>query len=170
MITAIHALLYSEDPPTTRAFLRDVLEWPFVENVESGPGWLIFRSGPSEMGVHPNSWTYEGQTTTVPIHHEISLICDDLPATMKELSEKGAEFSGEPVDYGYGLVTNLRIPAAGEVQLYQPNYQPSYDLPSRGIRRPLFRRIRRSRRLPASIAASGAKHRERSERSNQTTL
>jgi len=47
---------------------------------------------------------------------------------MKELSAKGAEFSGEPVDYGYGLMVHLRIPAAGEVQLYQPNYPPSYDL------------------------------------------
>jgi hypothetical protein len=101
MITALHALLYSDDPPTTRAFL---------------------------LGVHPNSWTYEGQTTTVPIHHELSLICDDLPATMKELSAKGAEFSGEPVDYGYGPMIHLRIPAAGEVQLYQPKYPPSYDL------------------------------------------
>jgi predicted enzyme related to lactoylglutathione lyase len=128
MIIALHALLYSDDPPTTRAFLRDVLGWPFLEHPESGPGWLIFRSGPSELGVHPNSWTYEGQATTVPIHHEISLICDDLAATMKELSAKGAEFSGEPVDYGYGLMINLRIPAAGEVQLYQPNYPPSYDL------------------------------------------
>jgi len=32
MITALHALLYSEDPPTTRAFLRDVLGWPFLEH------------------------------------------------------------------------------------------------------------------------------------------
>ncbi len=114
MITALHALLYSEDPPTTRAFLRDVLGWPFLENPESGPGWLIFRSGPSELGVHPSSWTYAGQTTTLPVHHEISLICDDLAATMEELSAKGAEFSGGPVDYGYGLMINLRIPAAGE--------------------------------------------------------
>ena len=50
---------------------------------------------------------------------------------MEELSAKGAEFSGEPVDYGYGLMINLRIPAAGEVQLYQPSYRPSYDLPER---------------------------------------
>jgi predicted enzyme related to lactoylglutathione lyase len=128
MITALHALLYSDDPPTTRAFLRDVLEWPFLENPKSGPGWLIFRSGPSELGVHPNSWTYQGQTTTVPIHHELSLICDDLAATMKELGAKGAEFNGEPVDYGYGPMIHLRIPAAGEVQLYQPKYPPSYDL------------------------------------------
>jgi len=26
-------------------------------------------------------------------------------------------------------MVNLRIPAAGDVQLYQPNYPPSYDLP-----------------------------------------
>jgi hypothetical protein len=30
---------------------------------------------------------------------------------------------------GYGLVVNLRIPAAGKVQLYQPSYRLSYDLP-----------------------------------------
>jgi hypothetical protein len=33
--------------------------------------------------------------------------------------------AGEPVDYGYGLVVNLRVPAA---QLYEPTYQPSYSL------------------------------------------
>ena len=128
MITALHALLYSEDPPATRAFFRDVLGWPYLEDTNSEPGWLIFRSGPSELGVHPNSWTYGGESTSVPIHHEISLMCDDLAATMTELSAKGAEFGSEPVDNGYGLVVNLRIPAAGEVQLYQPNYRPSYDL------------------------------------------
>jgi hypothetical protein len=46
-----------------------------------------------------------------------------------QLCAKGAEFSGEPVDYGYGLKVNLRIPAAGDIHLYQPNYPPSYDLP-----------------------------------------
>ena len=128
MINALHALLYSEDPPATRAFFRDVLGWPFLEDTNSEPGWLIFRSGPSEIGVHPNSWTYEGESTTVPIHHEVSLMCDDLPATIKELSAKGAEFTGEPIDRGFGLCINLRVPAAGEILLYQPSYSPSYSL------------------------------------------
>ena len=44
MITALHALLYSEDPPATRAFFRDVLGWPYLEDTSSEPGWLIFRS------------------------------------------------------------------------------------------------------------------------------
>ena len=93
MITALHALLYSEDPPVTRAFFRDVLGWPYLEDANSEPGWLIFRSGPSELGVHPNSWTYGGESTTVPIHHVVSLMCDDMAATLRELSAKGASSS-----------------------------------------------------------------------------
>ena len=31
MITAVHTLIYSDDAPATRAFFRDVLGWPFVE-------------------------------------------------------------------------------------------------------------------------------------------
>ena len=128
MITALHALLYSEDPSATRAFFRDVLGWPYLEDTSSEPGGLIFRSGPSEIGVHPNSWTYGGESTTVPIHHEVSLMCDDLGATMSELSAKGAEFTSEPADHGFGLCTTLRVPAAGEILLFQPSYSPSYNV------------------------------------------
>ena len=125
MINALHALLYSEDPDATRAFFRDVLGWPYLE---SDPGWLIFRSGPSEMGVHPNSWTYEGETTTVPIHHNISFMCDDLEATIADLESRGAEFSGEPSDQGWGITITLRVPGAGELLLFQPKYEPSHSL------------------------------------------
>ena len=34
VITSLHALIYSDDPPATRAFLRDVLGWPNVEHPE----------------------------------------------------------------------------------------------------------------------------------------
>ena len=128
MITAVHTLIYSEDPPATRAFFRDVLGWPYLEDTHSEPGWLIFRSGPSEIGVHPNSLTYGGESTTVPIHHEISLMCDDLAATMSQLSTKGAEFTGEPVDRGFGLCASLQVPSAGEILLFQPSYAPAYAL------------------------------------------
>jgi catechol 2,3-dioxygenase-like lactoylglutathione lyase family enzyme len=52
-ISAIHMLIYSDDAPATRAFLRDVLAFPFVEDAGPEPGWLIFSTGPSELGVHP---------------------------------------------------------------------------------------------------------------------
>ena len=103
MITSIHTLIYSDDPPATRAFLRDVLGWPYVEHAGSESGWLIFRSGASEMGVHPTSGTWEGAEFSHPVHHEISLMCDDIAATKAELEAKGAVFAGDVADEGFGL-------------------------------------------------------------------
>src|SRR5690242_10206560 len=46
MITSIHALIYSDDVDATRTFLRDVLGFPYVNDVGtsdgSSTGWLIF--------------------------------------------------------------------------------------------------------------------------------
>ncbi|MEX0699771.1 MAG: VOC family protein, partial [Acidimicrobiia bacterium] len=67
MITALHSLVYADDPEAARAFFRDVLRWP---NVDTGGGWLIFKTGPSELGVHPTS---EGEWSTHQ-KHEISLV------------------------------------------------------------------------------------------------
>ena len=53
MIKAVHTLIYSDDPEATRAFLRDILRWPSVEDPDPEPDWPIFKTGPSEMGVHP---------------------------------------------------------------------------------------------------------------------
>jgi len=55
MIKAVHTLIYSDDPEATRAFLRDVLGWPSVAATGGTPAWPIFKTGPSEMGVHPTS-------------------------------------------------------------------------------------------------------------------
>jgi catechol 2,3-dioxygenase-like lactoylglutathione lyase family enzyme len=128
MITSIHTLIYSEDPPATRAFLRDVLGWPHVEHPESEEGWLIFQSGPSELGVHPTSGTWEGADFSHPVHHEISLMCDDIAATKAELEAKGAVFSGEINDEGFGLVAMLELPGAGQILLYEPHHPTAYDL------------------------------------------
>ena len=74
MILACHTLVYSDDADATRAFFRDVLGFA---NVDAGTGddnWLIFRTGPSELGVHPTS----GEGFSAPRHHAISFIVDDL--------------------------------------------------------------------------------------------
>lgn len=128
MITAIHTLIYSDDPPATRAFLRDVLEWPYVEHPESEPGWLIFRSGASELGVHPTSGSWEGQQFSHSLHHEISLMCDDIAATRADLEAKGATFKGGIEDEGYGLTSMMELPGAGHIMLYQPQHPTAYDL------------------------------------------
>lgn len=36
MLTAVHTLIYSDDPTATRAFLKVVLRWPFVSEGERG--------------------------------------------------------------------------------------------------------------------------------------
>ncbi|MBA3726148.1 MAG: VOC family protein [Armatimonadetes bacterium] len=128
MIKAIHTMIHSDDPPATRAFLRDVLSWPYVEHTESEPGWLIFKAGPSEMGVHPTSGVWEGKPYSHPKHHSISLMCDDIEATVAELRSKGAEFTGGITDEGFGLTTNLVLPAAGEIMLYQPKHPEAHSL------------------------------------------
>ena len=127
MIKAVHTLIYSDDPVATRAFLRDVLAWPYVEDVSSEPGWLIFKTGPSELGVHPTGDSHDGGPPTT-LHHSVSLMCDDVAATVAELEAKGAEFSGGTQDYGFGLVTNLVLPGAGTIMLYQPRHAEAYDL------------------------------------------
>lgn len=129
MINAVHTLIYSDDPPATRAFLRDVLGWPFVEHVESGPGWLIFGTGPSEMGVHPTRITHGEAEHIVPRHHELSLMCDDIHATCAELEAKGATFSSPVIDRGFGLTAMLDIPGADPIMLYQPNHPTAWALP-----------------------------------------
>ncbi|MFI9381921.1 VOC family protein [Kutzneria sp. NPDC052558] len=116
MITAVHTLVYAEDAEAARAFFRDVLEWP---HVDAHDGWLIFKTGPSELGVHPT----DGRPS-----HEISLLCDDIEATMAELAGRGAEFAGEVQTRSFGRTAQLKVPGAGEIMLYQPRHPLAHDL------------------------------------------
>jgi catechol 2,3-dioxygenase-like lactoylglutathione lyase family enzyme len=126
MILACHALIYSDDADATRAFFRDVLGFPSVDAGTGDHNWLIFQTGPSELGVHPTGPSGDGAAT--PRHHAISFIVDNLYATMAELRNRGAEFSSGPVDHGYGLVAMMVVPGADDVQLYQPRHQTAYGL------------------------------------------
>ena len=127
MLTSAHLLIYSDDATATRAFLRDVLSWPYVEEPDSG-GWLIFRTGPSELGVHPTSQTWQGESYSFPRHHSISLMCDDLESTIAELDGKGATFAGEIQEFEFGRGIMLEVPAADPIMLYQPTHPTAYDL------------------------------------------
>ncbi len=121
MILALHTLIYAENPEAARAFFRDVLGFPCAD---TGGGWLIFKTGPSELGVHPSAWEYEGQAGSTVQQFDVSLICDDLDTTMTDLTAKGAEFSGAVRDEQWGVTARLKVPGAGELTLYQPKYDP----------------------------------------------
>jgi predicted enzyme related to lactoylglutathione lyase len=125
MITAVHTLVYADDAQAARAFFRDVLGWA---NVDAGDGWLIFRTGPSELGVHPAATDRSGPADPASQHHEISLMCDDIEATVAELAARGAEFTGGVQDRGFGRTAMLRVPGAGDMMIYQPRHPPAYSL------------------------------------------
>jgi catechol 2,3-dioxygenase-like lactoylglutathione lyase family enzyme len=127
VITAAHLLIYTDDAEATRAFLRDVLGMPFVEERDN-TGWLIFKTGPSELGVHPTHSVYEGVTYDHPRQHSIALMCDDLAATMQELAEKGAEFTGSIEVEDWGMTVMLKVPGADDIMLYEPRHPTAYDL------------------------------------------
>lgn len=124
MITGTHAIIYSEDPEASRAFFRDVLGLPYVD---AQHGWLIFKTPPAELGIHPHMPEQPAGS-----RHELYLICDDVEATVAELTAKGVEFTSPVTDQGFGLLTTLRIPGGGEIGLYQPRHPTAYDLDTPG--------------------------------------
>jgi len=117
-------MVYADDADAARAFFRDVLGWA---HVDAHGGWLIFRTGPSELGVHPTSGDHDGPWRTSQ-HHEITLMCDNLTETVAELEARGADFTRGIRDDGYAMTTALKVPGAGEMMLYEPKHPTAFDL------------------------------------------
>lgn len=124
MITGVHTLIYSDDAEATREYLTRVLQWPALD---TGGGWLIYATGPSELGVHPTGTAPDmetGEEVAFGPHHEISLMCDDIVATVDELRGRGGVFTRQVRDDGWGLTIPLAVPGADDVLLFQPRYAP----------------------------------------------
>jgi predicted enzyme related to lactoylglutathione lyase len=119
-ITGVHTLLYSSEPEALRATLRDVFGW---RHVDAGDGWLIFALPPAELGVHPA----EGPTYASGVRHQISLMCDDIQATIQELRSRGVVVNGEPQDEGWGITVMLGFPGGVKIMLYEPRHAMAID-------------------------------------------
>ena len=114
-INGAHVLLYTTQPDALRATLRDVFGF---KHVDAGGGWLIFKLPPAELGVHPD----EGPTYESGVRHQMSFMCDDITATIRELRSKGVDVVGEPQDEGYGITVMLNLPGDVQVMLYEPRH------------------------------------------------
>jgi catechol 2,3-dioxygenase-like lactoylglutathione lyase family enzyme len=110
-ITGAHVLLYTSEPEAVRAIFRDIFGW---RHVDAGDGWLIFALPPAEVGVHPAEFL---------VRRDLSLMCDDIHATMEELRQKGVEFRGEPEDEGFGIGVTMLLPGGAELLLYEPRHE-----------------------------------------------
>ena len=109
MITGAHVVLHTPEADALRAVLRDVMGWSYVD---AHDGWLIFALPPAEVGVHPGDSP----------RHELTLMCDDIHATVADLREKGIEFRGEPQAAGFGVQVTMVLPGGVEVMLYEPRH------------------------------------------------
>ena len=123
MINGAHFLIYSQDPDADRAFLRDVLEFRFVD---VGRGWLIFALPPAELAVHPSEKDSPQSDAEGVAGAELYLMCDDLGSTMKSLKGKGVSFaptSAQP----WGILTTFPLPSGLRVGLYQPKHPTALE-------------------------------------------
>jgi hypothetical protein len=109
MINGMHAIIYSRDAETDRAFIRDVLGFA---SVDAGGGWLIFALPPAEIAVHPAESNGK---------HELYLMCSDVAAEVARLAGHGIT-CGPVSDEGWGLLTRVRLPGGGDLGLYEPRH------------------------------------------------
>ncbi len=126
MITALHTLVYADDPDAARAFFRDV-------PAAAGGGHRrrrgsIFRTGPQRArcpsGRRGRAWRRYRAAPTQSLRR-CPCMCDDLDrddgragrARRRRSSGDGGRRSG------WGSTVQLVVPGAGTMTLYQPTYR-----------------------------------------------
>jgi catechol 2,3-dioxygenase-like lactoylglutathione lyase family enzyme len=145
-INGAHAMFYTPEPEALRAMLRDLFGF---EHVDAGGGWLIFRLPPAELGVHPA----EGPTFTSGVRHQLSFMCDDIHATIRDLRAKGVDVKGEPTEESYGVTVMLGLPGGLEAMLYEPRHATAIELPAASTQRALVALLNEVVHGPSANAA-----------------
>ena len=124
-IIGAHVLLYSDNPEADRAFFRDILGFAAVD---AGGGWLIFALPPAEAAMHPSDGEkrqpHGGRQL---VRSVLYLMCDDLPAVVKSLHDKGVSCSPAEKE-PWGIKTTITLPSGGEIGLYQPTHPTALGL------------------------------------------
>ncbi len=115
MIIGMHTIIFSKYPEADRAFLRDVLHFPYVD---AGENWLIFGLQPAELAIHPH------KRNNV---HQIYLMCDDIEKFLSEMRSLGVPCD-DVVEAGWGQLTNITLPGGGKLGVYQPRHARPSDL------------------------------------------
>ena len=121
MITGAHAIIFSAEAEQVRSFLAGTLG---LGSVDAGGGWAIFALPPAELAVHPAEDSGR---------HQLYLMCDDIRATLADLSARGAEISQEPSDQGWGILAAIRLPDGSDLPIYEPRH-PSPAQPEQAAR------------------------------------
>jgi len=113
MVFGAHLIVHSNDADADRSFLMETFGFA---SVDAGAGWLIFALPPAELAVHPSESPGA----------ELYLMCDDLPAEMRSLAQRGVHCS-EVAEARWGSLTKIALPGGGEIGLYQPRHRLAVD-------------------------------------------
>ena len=108
-ITGAHAIIYSRNPEADRAFLREIIRFPFVD---VGHGWLIFGLPPAEVAVHPADNDES---------HELYLMVDDVNGFISSMAARGVACSAAR-DVRWGVLTQVTLPSGGKLGVYEPRH------------------------------------------------
>src|SRR3546814_20972555 len=100
MINGVHTILYSDDADATRTCLSEVLGW---SSIDSGGGWLISQTPPTDMGIHPTT-SAEGDVWQTTPHHDISFLCHAIEPTTPQLPDKSTTYTTAGRDRGSPLL------------------------------------------------------------------
>jgi len=119
MINGAHVVIYSKDPEADRSFFRDVLQFP---SVNAGHGWLIFAMPPLEVAFHVcEQHDSEPHESGNHDKHELYFMCDDVAATLKDLTSKKVRVS-EVSEQRWGKLASLTLPGGGKIGIYEPKH------------------------------------------------
>jgi len=80
-------------------------------------------------------------------------MCDNVETTMAALTKKGVQFTRPIADRGWGLLTSMKLPGAGELWLYQPKHPTAIEAPRRQKPRATARSRRPAAKKPHAVHA-----------------
>jgi hypothetical protein len=145
MIIGAHSIIYSREPESDRAFIRDILRLP---NVDAGDGWLIFGLPPAVLAVHPS------RKNNIQV---VYLMCADIQMFVTAMAEQGV-FCGPIENTSWGQLTQVKLPGGGKLGVYEPRHARPQAARPRKPRRdlsknagPLNNGLYRTRRLITTI-------------------
>ena len=126
MITTIATItVFVEDQQRAKAFYTEQLGLELRQDVEMFPGapmrWITVAppGSATEISLFPMGEQWEHYRAAMGKPQCFTLHCDDLEATYRELSERGAQFLGEPQSQPWGSFAILVDSEGNQIVLGQ---------------------------------------------------
>jgi hypothetical protein len=106
MTDGAKVMLFSTDPASDRAFVRDLLG---LSCMDAGGGWLVFALPAGQSGIDE----YANDDS-----HQLYLHCRDLDQAIAVMAQRGDE-PGPVTEESWGRWVSITLPGGGKVRLHE---------------------------------------------------